>query len=64
MLIIIVCTGGIDLHVLLEAGYSSFHLDDVQSQTLMHHFILYRNVAVMDQLKSGLAVLGIKFRRQ
>ena len=56
-----VCSSGMDL--ILDAGYSkaiaSISLDSKQelTNTLVLHYTLYRNKAVLDQLRSGLQVL-------
>lgn len=58
-----VCMEGMDM--LLEAGYSKpiacitlAGRADLTS-TLMYHYTLYRNKAVLDQLKDGLSALGV-----
>ena len=51
------------MDIILDAGYSkplvTISLDCKQelTSTLMLHYTLYRNKAVLDQLKSGLKVL-------
>ena len=58
-----VCFEGIDLT--LDAGYTkpitAITLDGRAKivKALMLHYTLYRNKAVLDQLKSGLATLGV-----
>lgn len=58
-----VCSNGIDL--ILESGYSkpvtAIELSCKQElmNTLMLHYTLYQNKAVLDQLKSGLCIMGV-----
>ena len=58
-----VCMEGVDM--VLEAGYSkpiaSITLAGKAdlTGTLIYHYTLYRNKAVMDQLKDGLSALGV-----
>ena len=60
-----VCTEAVD--VIIEAGYAkpvtALTMAGKQEliNTLMYHYkiILYRNKAVMDQLKAGLTILGV-----
>ena len=58
-----VCLEGIDLT--MEAGYTKPIASIAMSEreelkdVLMCHYTLYHNKAVMDQLKSGLCILGV-----
>lgn len=58
-----VCSEGLDL--ILESGFNkpitAITLDHKKelATTLMLHYTLYRNKAALDQLKSGLSVLGV-----
>ena len=53
------------MEILLESGYSkpitTITVSSKQEliSTLIFHYTLYRNKAVLDQMKSGLNVLGV-----
>ena len=59
----VVCLEGVDLS--LEAGYTKPMTSITMAgktelmNILMFHYTLYRTKAVLDQLKTGLAVLGV-----